>query len=104
MEQVAKTQVAVFDKTGTITHGTPAVERILSFDVISSEDILLKAASLEQLSTHPMASMIVQKGKEKFGKLLMPEDFREISGAGVEGRVGADHIMIGSPSIFANVG
>ncbi|SMH70730.1 Cation transport ATPase [Candidatus Nitrosotalea okcheonensis] len=104
MEHVAKTQVAVFDKTGTITHGTPAVERILSFDVISSEDILLKAASLEQLSSHPIASMIVQKGKEKFGKLLIPENFREISGAGVEGRVGEDHIMIGSPSIFANVG
>ena len=104
IEQVAKTQVAVFDKTGTITFGTPAVERIISFDGVSSEEILLKAASLEQLSSHPIASMIVQKGKEKFDKLLVPEDFREISGAGVEGRIGPDHIMIGAPSIFENLG
>ena len=48
--------------------------------------------------------MIVQKGKEKFEKLLVPDNFREISGAGVEGRIGEDHIMIGAPSIFANSG
>ena len=48
--------------------------------------------------------MIVQKGKEKFEKLLVPENFREISGAGVEGRIGDDHIMIGAPSIFEKAG
>lgn len=103
IEQVAKTQVAVFDKTGTITFGTPTVERIISFEGVSNDDILLKAASLEQFSSHPVASMIVQKGKEKFNKLLVPEDFREISGAGVEGRVGPDHVMIGAQSMFENV-
>ncbi len=104
IEQVAKTQVAIFDKTGTITFGTPAVERIISFDGRSCDEILLKAASLEQLSSHPIAAMIVQKGKEKFEKLLVPENFREISGAGVEGRIGDDHIMIGAPSIFEKAG
>ena len=104
IEQVARTQVTVFDKTGTITFGTPAVERIVSFDGATSDEILLKSASLEQLSSHPIASMIVQKGKEKFEKLLVPENFREIPGAGVEGRIGQDHIMIGAPSIFENSG
>lgn len=103
IEQVAKTQVAVFDKTGTITFGTPAVERIISFEGASNDDILLKAASLEQFSSHPVASMIVNKGKEKFDKLLVPENFREISGAGVEGKVGSDQVMIGAPSMFENV-
>jgi len=104
IEQVAKTQVAIFDKTGTITFGTPIVERIISFDGRTCDEILLKAASLEQLSSHPIAAMIVQKGKEKFEKLLVPENFREISGAGVEGKIGEDHIMIGAPSMFENSG
>jgi heavy metal translocating P-type ATPase len=104
IEQIAKAQAIVFDKTGTITFGTPAVERIISFEEISSDEILLKAASLEQLSSHPIASMIEQKGKEKFGKLQAPENFREIPGAGVEGRVGSDHVMVGAPSIFENMG
>ena len=103
IEQVAKTQVVVFDKTGTITFGTPTVERIISFEGVSSDEILLKAASLEQLSSHPIASMIVRKGKEKFEKLPVPENFREISGAGVEGKVGTDHVMIGAPSMFENI-
>ena len=46
IEQVAKTQVAIFDKTGTITFGTPAVERIISFDGRSCDEILLKAQAL----------------------------------------------------------
>lgn len=104
IEQVAKTQAVVFDKTGTITLGTPTVERIISFEGISSDEILLKAASLEQLSSHPIASMIEGKGKEKFGELLVPEGFREIPGAGVEGRVGTDHVMVGAPSIFEKMG
>lgn len=104
IEQIARTQVAVFDKTGTITFGTPSVERIVSFNGSTSDEILLKAASLEQMSSHSIASMIVQKGKEKFEKLLIPENFREIPGAGVEGRIGQEHIMIGAPSIFENSG
>lgn len=103
IEQVAKTQVAVFDKTGTITFGTPVVERIISFEGVSNDDILLKAASLEQFSSHPVASTIVHNGKEKFGELLVPENFREISGAGVEGIVGSDHVMIGAPSMFEKI-
>ena len=104
IEQVAKTLVTIFDKTGTITFGTPTVERIISFDGRTSDEILLIAASLEQLSSHPIATMIVQRGKEKFEKLLEPENFREISGAGVEGKIGEDHVMIGAPSMFANSG
>jgi len=104
IEQVAKTQVVIFDKTGTITFGTPKVERIISFEGVSSDDILLKTASLEQLSSHPIASMIEEKGKEKFGKLLIPESVREIPGAGVEGKIGTDYIMVGAPSLFEKMG
>jgi heavy metal translocating P-type ATPase len=104
IEQVAKTVVTIFDKTGTITFGTPTVERIISFDGRTSDEILLIAASLEQLSSHPIATMIVQRGKEEFEKLLEPENFREISGAGVEGKIGEDYVIIGAPSMFANSG
>jgi P-type E1-E2 ATPase len=55
---------------------------------------------VEQLSSHPVATMIVRKGKEQFGKLPVPENFREMSGAGVEGDVEGYHILVGAPSIF----
>ena len=103
IEKVGEAEIVVFDKTGTITFGTPDVERIISFNGITSDDILLKAASIEQLSSHPIATMITQKGKERFGNLPIPTNFHEISGSGVEGDVDGVHVFIGAPSIFENL-
>lgn len=102
IEEIAKTQVVVFDKTGTITFGSPDVERVISFNGISSDEILFKASILEQFSSHPIATAIVRKGLEKFEFLPLPRNFREIPGAGVEGYVDTDHIMVGASSIFEN--
>ena len=40
IEQIGKAQVVVFDKTGTITFGTPAVEEIIPFDNSNSNEII----------------------------------------------------------------
>jgi heavy metal translocating P-type ATPase len=110
IEQIGKAQVVVFDKTGTITFGTPAVEEIIPFDNSNSrnndtntDDILLKAASVEQLSSHPAAQALLQKAEErKLGKLPIPTNFHEMSGTGVEGDIDGEHIVVGSHSLFEN--
>jgi heavy metal translocating P-type ATPase len=102
IEHVGKTQVVVFDKTGTITFGIPTVEKIIPANNISSDDLLRKAASVEQLSSHPAASVLVKKGQAMFGKLSIPTNFHELPGAGVSGNVEGEHIIIGSQSIFEN--
>jgi heavy metal translocating P-type ATPase len=122
IEQIGKSQVVVFDKTGTITYGSPVVEDIVVLtrdgkirqeegddnsinnnnNNSSSDDLLLKAASMEQMSSHPAARVIVQKAKEKLGNslLLTPRNFHEITGAGVEGDINGEHIIVGSQSLF----
>jgi heavy metal translocating P-type ATPase len=108
IEQIGKAQVVVFDKTGTITSGTPVVEQIILFDSnnnddINTDDILRKAASVEQLSSHPAALAVIQKAEErKLGKLPIPTNFHEVSGAGVEGDINGEHIVIGSIRLFEN--
>jgi len=109
IEQIGKAQVVVFDKTGTITFGTPAVEEIIPLDdssnnnSINTDDILRKAASVEQLSSHPAAQALLQKAEErKLGKLPIPTNFHEVSGAGVEGDINGEHIVVGSKSLFEN--
>ena len=132
IEQIGKSQAVVFDKTGTITYGSPVVEDIViltkggkirqeeddnnsinsnnSNTVITnnnnnaSDDLLLKAAGMEQMSSHPAARVIVQKAKEKFGSSLLPtpRNFHEIAGAGVEGDINGEHITVGSQSLFEN--
>lgn len=107
IELIGKAQVAVFDKTGTITYGTPEVEEIVTFDgtdgALNSDELLYKAASVEQMSSHPTALALVHRGKERIQKLTIPHNFREIPGAGVEGDVNGEHIAVGSDSIFHGV-
>ncbi len=102
LEQIGKADSIVFDKTGTITFGTPRIEKIIEINNLNSNDILLKAACLEQLSSHPTAKVITQKAQEKFGKLPIPNNFHEIAGIGVEGFLNGEHIVVGSQSILEN--
>jgi heavy metal translocating P-type ATPase len=104
LEQIGKADSIVFDKTGTITFGTPRIEKIIEINnIVNYNDILLKAACLEQLSSHPTAKVITQNAQEKFGKLLpIPNNFHEIAGIGVEGFLNGEHIVVGSQSILEN--
>ena len=107
IEQVGNAQVVIFDKTGTITYGTPEVERIISLDgsnsSTSEDELLYKASSIEQLSSHPVAQMLAAKGREKFGSLVVPEDFKEVPGAGVRGKVGIEIVSVGSEKIISQM-
>ncbi|MER5175108.1 MAG: heavy metal translocating P-type ATPase [Candidatus Nitrosocosmicus sp.] len=111
IEQLGKTDVIVFDKTGTITYGTPLVENIIPTDNNNNiktrdkkketdfntlDDLLFKSSSLEQMSSHPAAQALAKIGKEKFNHLLTPKNFHEKAGLGVEGYLNGDHIKIGS--------
>ncbi|MDG6905509.1 MAG: heavy metal translocating P-type ATPase [Nitrososphaerota archaeon] len=96
IEQVGRAQVVVFDKTGTITFGTPFIERISPIDRFSEDELLYKAASVEQLSSHVVARSITRMGMEKFGSLPVPTNFRESPGSGIEAEIEGRHIVIGS--------
>jgi heavy metal translocating P-type ATPase len=107
IEQISRADAIVFDKTGTITYGVPLVEDIILLDNFkknqngrnikyTKDDILFKAASLEQMSSHPSARSITRAGKEKFNSFPLPTSFHERSGSGVEGYVTGEHIMVGS--------
>ena len=102
IEQVGKAHAVVFDKTGTITFGTPIVEKVIPANKINASDLLRKAASVEQLSSHPTASVLVKNGHEMFGKLPIPTNFHELAGAGVDGDIEGEHIIVGSQSVFEN--
>ncbi len=95
IEQIGKGRVVIFDKTGTITYGTPVVERVVSLDG-EEDEILRKAASVEQFSSHPVAAALAREGVEKFGKLQVPTNFKELPGQGVEADLDGEHLVIGS--------
>ncbi len=94
IEQLGEVDTAVFDKTGTLTLGLPRVTSIVqaetSFqeEAASKEATLLRlAASVEQLSTHILARAVVDAAHDRALSLSAAEDFEEVFGKGVRGRV-----------------
>lgn len=100
IEQIAKTDAILFDKTGTITFGTPIVEEVLSFGSESKEEILRNAAIIEQFSTHSLAKAIVAEGLKQTKNLPLPKHFLEIPGQGVSGEIDGHTYTIGSSLLF----
>jgi len=118
IEQLSKVDAIVFDKTGTITYGTPVVEDIIPLYSATKnesgksesieyskdrENVLLYAASLEQMSSHSSAQAIVKAAKEKFNSFPLPVNVHERPGLGVEGYANGKYVMVGSP-IFIKSG
>ena len=68
LELLHLTNTVVLDKTGTITEGKPKVTNI--FSLISDEELLKIAGSLEKKSEHPLAEAILEKIKEDKIELL----------------------------------
>jgi heavy metal translocating P-type ATPase len=95
IEQIGKGRVVIFDKTGTITFGTPMVEKIIPLDG-DADKILRMVASVEQLSSHPVAVAVTRVGVERFGRLKTPTGFVETPGQGVEGNFEGKRVVVGS--------
>lgn len=104
LENAAKLDTIVLDKTGTITQGKPfVVETIVSKDAgISKESFIQAAASLEQGSEHPIGKSIVAFAEERQISLEVPEQFSAHSGFGVRGQLGGTPYRLGKPGWFNN--
>ncbi|MDV3293840.1 MAG: HAD-IC family P-type ATPase, partial [Nitrososphaerales archaeon] len=76
IEQIGKGRVVIFDKTGTLTYGTPLVEKVTSVTG-GADELLRKVASVEQLSSHPVAMSLAREGRARFQTLFVPSNFLE---------------------------
>ncbi|MFW5988070.1 MAG: copper-translocating P-type ATPase [bacterium] len=100
-ENSRKIDTVLFDKTGTLTEGEFGVETVESFvDDYNKEEILQKAASLEQESEHPIANGIVKKAETDEIELLKVDDFEIIKGKGVIGKINGRDVKAVSPGFL----
>lgn len=98
IEVAHKLTAIVFDKTGTLTTGDLAVTRLRPMDETDPADLLQSAASLEQHSRHPIARAVVAMAERAKLNLVSVEDFQEVAGHGVKGKINGREIMAGRES------
>lgn len=98
LDTLAKADVLLVDKTGTLTVGHPLLLAASVFEDggYSKDGMIWLAASVEQASEHPLAHAIVNAAKEKGVKLAPVERFQATPGGGAEGRVNNERVLVGS--------
>lgn len=90
IEKLAEVTHVAMDKTGTITTGELALEKVESFPPGRENEVLQLAASLAQNSSHPVSRAISGVVKEKQLAPVAIDDFHSITGQGVAAKLGAD--------------
>ena len=103
-ENSRKISAIVFDKTGTLTEGNFGVNRIVSVIDQSEDDLLSKAAAIEQSSEHPIARGIVKEAKKRELQLPSISDFSSTKGKGVSANVDGSTYQIVSPGYLKEKG
>lgn len=82
LEIAHKVDCVILDKTGTVTEGKPKLMEVYA-EAGMEEDLLVIAASCEQLSEHPLGKAIVEGAKEQNLTLWTPEQFQSVTGQGL---------------------
>ena len=100
LEQAAKINVLVLDKTGTLTQGKPVVTDILPSEGMTGNNLIQLAATLEQNSSHPLAQAVLDYSRQHGilpGKVT---GFQSVTGQGVHGQINGIDYLLGSPDFI----
>ncbi len=87
LERSGRLDTVVFDKTGTITHGTMSVTDVVPVPGWDADEVLTAAASVEAPSEHPLAQAVVDAARERGLRLEPVDGFESTAGLGVAGSV-----------------
>lgn len=104
IEALKNVAAVVLDKTGTVTKGEFAVQKLLPAEGVTEAELLQLCAGAEQASVHPIAVSIVQAARSRGLELLQPESFQEVAGEGLAVRIGADELLCGNRKLMQRYG
>lgn len=96
LELLARADVLLVDKTGTLTLGQPRVTDVVSLNGLSRAEILTLAASAERYSEHPLAEAVRSLARDENISILEPQDFEALPGLGVRAVINRQRIVIGN--------
>jgi heavy metal translocating P-type ATPase len=95
LELLSKADTVLLDKTGTLTHGGPAVIQIVTAPGVSVNELVGYAASVDQYSPHIVAKSIIEyANQEKISKSVATA-ISEIPGKEISGLVNGEKITVG---------
>ncbi|WP_433418558.1 heavy metal translocating P-type ATPase [Microtetraspora malaysiensis] len=104
IEALAKADVLLIDKTGTLTLGRPEITDIIPLDGHTKAELLHLAASAERYSEHPLAEAVRTAARERGLPLGEPGDFQALPGRGVKAIVDGTTVTVGGVDLVPEAG
>ena len=100
LEKLARAKTFAFDKTGTLTENQLVVDQVVpAEDSVSKDELQGLAASVEQQSSHVIASSLVKATNKDLIKPVT--NLKETTAQGVEGDVDGKHVKVGKLKFVA---
>ena len=100
LEKLARAKTFAFDKTGTLTENQLVVDQVVpTEDSVSKDELQGLAASVEQQSSHVIASSLVKATNKDLIKPVT--NLKETTAQGVEGDVDDKHVKVGKLKFVA---
>ena len=99
LETAQKVNTIVFDKTGTLTYGKLKIAKIINYSDIDEKSLLQIVGSIETKSTHPIGKAFTDYMKENKIEELKVQDFENVAGYGITGKIKNEKIILGNSKI-----
>ena len=100
LEEMHKINVLITDKTGTLTEGKPSLDNIETLENSDKNEVLKLAGSLNQNSEHPLSNAVLDKFKAENLQFENVQNFENISGKGVKGKINDEDILLGNEALL----
>ena len=104
LESAGRTEIAVLDKTGTITSGQPRVTDLIPAPGVEESRLLALAAGLESPSQHPLAAAIVEEARARSLAAPPAAGFTAVHGKGVRAELEGETCLGGNQAMLEEAG
>lgn len=99
LESISRVETVLLDKTGTLTHGGPALTSVNSAPGVSVEEVIAMAASVDQYSPHVVARAIVEHAKKNNLAISPCSDISELAGVQISGSINGEKVTVGQLTV-----
>lgn len=98
LERSGNISEIILDKTGTLTEGSPKVERIITD--IDEKEFIAYVASAESVSEHPLGKAVISYAKDLSVEIYRPEEFTSVTGKGIICTVKGKNVIVGNDRLL----
>ncbi len=104
LEQLARVDTVVLDKTGTLTFGQPSIRALHPIEGVDPMALLDAAAAAELRSEHPLGRTIVERARTCARTIAEPERFGYRPGRGIDASVAGERVLVGNLALMHEQG